>query len=76
LQHKYRSRLDPLIRRKESLTDYFSSELGMLNTGDPTINLQRLAGRHRILSGAQVNWLSTYQHAVQGWINGLEIQKA
>ncbi len=76
LQHKYRLRLDPLIGRKESLPDYFSSELGLQNTGDPTINLQRLAEQHRILSGTQVNWLGTYEHAAQVWIKGLEIQKA
>jgi hypothetical protein len=75
LQSKYSSRLDLLIGRKESLPDYFSSELGLQNTDDPTINLQRLAGRHRILSGAQVNWLGTYEHAVQVWIKGLEIQR-
>ena len=76
LQRKYRSRLDLLIGRKASLPDYFSSELGLQNTDDPTINLGRLAQRHRILSGAQVNWLGTYEHAVQVWVKGLEIQKA
>lgn len=76
LQRKYRPRLDLLIGRKASLPDYFSSELGSQNTDDPNINLQRLAQRHRILSGAQVNWLGTYEHAIQVWVKGLEIQKA
>ena len=76
LQRKHRPRLGLLIGRKASLQDYFSSELGLQNTDDPNINLQRLAQRHRILSGAQVNWLGTYEHAVQVWVKGLEIQKA
>lgn len=76
LQREHRPRLALLIGRKASLPDYFSSELGLQNTDDPTINLQRLAQRHRILSGAQVNWLGTYEHAVQVWVKGLEIQKA
>jgi hypothetical protein len=76
LQRKYRSRIDLLIGKKESLPDYFSSELGVENADDPIINLQRLAGQHHILSGAQVNWLGTYEHAAQVWIKGLEIHKA
>ena len=75
LQRKYSFRIDLLIGRKEYLPDYFSSGLGLQNTDDPTINLQRLAERHRKLSGAQVNWLGTYEHAAQVWIKGLEIQK-
>jgi hypothetical protein len=75
LQRKYSSRIDLLIGRKESLPDYFSSGLGIQTTDDPTITLQRLAERHRELSGAQVNWLGTYEHAAEVWIKGLEIQK-
>lgn len=76
LQRKHRPRLALLIGRKAPLPDYFSSELGLQNTDDPTINLQRLAQRHRLLSGAQVNWLGTYEHAIEVWVKGLEIQKA
>lgn len=76
LQRKHHARLALLIGGKASLPDYFSSELGLQNTDDPTINLQRLAERHRIMSGAQVNWLGTYEHAFQVWAKGLEIQKA
>jgi hypothetical protein len=75
LQRKYSSHIDQLIGKKEFLPDYFSSGLGLQNTDDPTINLQRLAERHRKLSGAQVNWLGTYEHAAEVWIKGLEIQK-
>ncbi len=75
LQRKYSLRIDMLIGIKEYLPDYFSSGLGLQNTDNPTINLQRLAEQHRKLSGAQVNWLGTYEHAAEVWIKGLEIQK-
>ncbi|HEY9151418.1 MAG TPA: hypothetical protein VIN60_00925 [Anaerolineales bacterium] len=74
LQQKYHSQLDGLIGKKSPLPDYFSRELGLENTNDPESNLRLLAKRHQALSGAQVNWLGTYQHAVQVWIKGLEIQ--
>lgn len=74
LQQLYRPRLEVLIGKKPSLPDYFSRELGMENANDPEGNLQRLAKHHQVLSGAQVNWLGTYHHAVQVWMKGLEIQ--
>lgn len=54
---------------KKSLPDYFSEELNLSPTEDADENLRRLAKRHQELSGAQVNWLGTYQHAAQRWVN-------
>jgi hypothetical protein len=62
--------------RNRSLPDYFSKDLNLVPTNDPEINLYRLAKRHSELSGAQVNWWGTYQHAAQVWLKGLEYQKA
>jgi hypothetical protein len=62
--------------QKRSLPDYFSKDLNLFPTSDPEKNLHELAKRHRELSGAQVNWLGTYQHAAQVWRKGLELQKA
>lgn len=76
LQRQYRPRLDVLIGKKPSLPDYFSLDLGLENTNNPERNLRWLAKCHQRLSGAQVNWLGTYQHAMQVWLKGLEIQKA
>ena len=59
LQRKHRPRFDLLIGRKDSLPVYFSSELGLQNTDNPTINLQRLAGRHRILSATSNSFFDT-----------------
>ena len=74
LGQKYRVRLNSLIGEKASLPDHFSSELGIQITNDPEANLKLLAERHQELSGTQVNWLGTYQHAAQVWIKGLELQ--
>jgi hypothetical protein len=76
LQRQHSRRLERLIGKKQPLPDYFSLELGLDNGNYPEQNLRALAKRHQILSGAQVNWLGTYQHAVQVWLKGLEIQKA
>jgi hypothetical protein len=76
LQRQYRARLDVLIGKKPSLPDYFSRELDLDIGSDPELNLRSLAKRHQDLSGAPLNWLGTYQHAVQVWIKGLEIQRA
>ena len=58
-----------------SLPDHFSNELGLHPTDDPEENLRNLAKRHGELSGRQVNWLGTYQHAAQVWQKGLEYKK-
>jgi hypothetical protein len=73
-QQKYSARLKMLIGEKQLLPDLFSQDLGLATTGDPDQRLQLLARRHRALTGAEVNWLGTYQHAVQVWLRGLEVQ--
>lgn len=69
LQKKYRPRLDELVRRKPSLPDHFSSELGLSFTDDPEENLRQLAARHQELSGMRINWLGTYEHAAKRWLS-------
>jgi len=53
---------------KKLLPDYFSKELNLSPTENPTENLRFLAKRHQELSGTQVNWLGTYRHAAQRWL--------
>lgn len=60
--------------RKKSIPDFFSEELNLAPTNDLEKNLSELAKRHKELSGAQVNWLGTYQHAAQVWQKGRELQ--
>jgi hypothetical protein len=74
LQQEYRWRLNKLIGERPSLPDYFSRDLGVQVTTDPDKNLELLAQRHQALSGARVNWLGTYRHAMQVWLRGLELQ--
>ncbi|MBI3165934.1 MAG: hypothetical protein HYZ24_14720 [Chloroflexi bacterium] len=76
LQRKHRAELDLLAGKKQPLIDLFSQKLGLLLTTDPEQDLQALAKRHEILSGMRINWLGTYQHALQVWMRGLEIQKS
>ncbi len=76
LQRKYRARLGGLLHEKILLPDIFSEFLGLQATNDPEKNLSSLAKRHQELSGVQVNWLGTYEHAAQIWIKGLELQSA
>ncbi|MCC6500372.1 MAG: hypothetical protein IT313_08920 [Anaerolineales bacterium] len=59
-----------------SMPDYFSKELGLHAVENVDENLQELAKRHKELSGAQINWLGTYEHAARIWLKGLELQKA
>lgn len=61
--------------RKKSVPDYFSKDLNLVPTNNLEKNLYELAKRHKELSGAQVDWLGTYQHAAQVWQKGLELQK-
>ncbi len=51
--------------QKRALPDDFSKELDLQPTNNPEENLRLLAKRHRELSGIRVNWLGTYEHAVQ-----------
>jgi len=76
LQQQHRNQLKALIGNKPSLVDYFSYEIGYEISNNSEENLKSLAQRHWLLSGAQVNWLGTYQHAVQVMLKGLELQKA
>ena len=76
LQELHHPQLDALIGRQPSLPDLFSGELDLKFSSDPETNLEILAKRHQVLGREQVNWLGTYQHAVQVWIKGLEIENA
>ena len=72
LQIIYRSRWHPLLGKKLSLPDHFSRLLNLPCEKDPEANLRLLAERHQALSGENINWLGTYYHAAQWWINHLE----
>jgi len=65
LQQKYWQRLHALFGDSPTLPDLFAAELGLPAFIDPDHGLQRLAERHRQLSGRTINWLGTYEHGAQ-----------
>ncbi|MBE0684152.1 MAG: hypothetical protein IH589_19790 [Anaerolineales bacterium] len=60
---------------RKVLPDLFSEELGLTPSSNPEENLRMLAKRQRELSGSQINWLGTYQHAANIWLKELELQQ-
>ena len=75
LQQIYHVKCNALIGEKQSLPDYFSHELELFCSDDPEKKLSLLAKRHQVLSGAHINWLGTYKHAMQRWLIPLEKHK-
>jgi hypothetical protein len=61
---------------RKILPDLFSKELGFSPNSNPEENLRMLAKRQRELSGSQINWLGTYQHAADIWLKEMELQQA
>ncbi len=62
------------LSRKE-LPDLFSKELGLSTNSNAEENLRALAKRQKELSGSQINWLGTYQHAADVWLKEVELQQ-
>lgn len=58
-----------------SLPDHFSKDLNLAPVENPEENLRALAKRQKELSGSFTNWFGTYEHAMQVWLKGLELQK-
>lgn len=63
------------LLRKE-LPDLFSKELGLSPNPSAEENLRDLAKRQKELSGSQINWLGTYQHAADVWLKEVKLQQA
>jgi hypothetical protein len=61
---------------RKKLPDLFSEELGLFPNSNPEENLRALAKRQQELSGSQINWLGTYQHAADIWLKELELHQA
>jgi hypothetical protein len=76
LQQIHHSGLNAMIGPTDSLPDHFSHELALPLTGEPEDRLVALAKRQQQLSGEAINWLGTYQHAMQVWLRARELQNA
>jgi hypothetical protein len=72
LQTVNAGRLHRLGARSDVLPDLFSLQLDLSEAGGPTRRLKRLAKRQAARSREEINWLGTYQHAVESFIHQKE----
>jgi hypothetical protein len=72
LQRQYTRRLFALYGLQAPIRDWFSTELAIPQAGTTVERLAALAERQRQLSGRSINWLGTYQHAAQGFLQFAE----
>jgi hypothetical protein len=72
LQRKHWERLQELAGPTSRLTPHFFGELGIVNSDAPNEELRRLAARQAALSGREINWLGTYEHAATRFLSHLE----
>ena len=72
LQLKYRIRLADIVGVQLRLPDLFGEELGLVKQTVPDNALHALALRQQRLTGRAINWLGTYEHAVQSWLRFME----
>ena len=68
LQNIHCLALTALLGVKPTLPHYFAHDLTLLSSEDPQTAMRLLAQRHQVMSGAQINWLGTYNHALQQWL--------
>lgn len=74
LQAKYRTRIGSLFGDQPALPDLFGDELGLVGQSRPDIALRSLALCQQKLSGREINWLGTYEHAAQNWLRFMEYE--
>lgn len=75
LQQKYAGRLELYLGRSVPLIDWYSAELGVPIQGDPDRRLRILARAQREQSGLALNWLGTYEHAVERFVRQLDVAR-
>ena len=65
LQHLLADTLARITRPEAPpLPDLFADDLGLTAYESPPLRLEEIARRHAELSGADINWRGTYEHAV------------
>ncbi len=72
LRRKYSRQLNNLFGAQPILPDLFGQTLGLSLPNDPDESLQLLARRHAQLTGLDLNWIATYEHAVERLIRYAE----
>lgn len=76
LQRKYWERLVNIFGEQSRLPDLLSSKLGVSLDSNPNEALVQSGKLHQVLSGRQINWVGTYEHAADVWLKEMELQKA
>lgn len=72
LQRKYWERLQIFVTPMTPLSPHFFGELALEHHCDPEEGLKLLAERQALLSGQQINWRGTYEHAAQRFLTHME----
>jgi hypothetical protein len=75
LQQKYAERLLRLFGASVRLTDWYSRELGIPVQGNVDTRLQILARKQRLRSGLSLNWLGTYEHAAERFLQHSQLTR-
>jgi hypothetical protein len=76
LQRKYWKQIVEFLDEQKELPDIFSDEMGIILDADPNQALPQPGKHHQALSGRQINWVGTYEHAAEVWLKEMELQKA
>ncbi len=74
LQEKYRNRLASVCGVQQALPDLFGAEFGLAAQCAPDNALRTLALHQQKLTGREINWIGTYEHAAQSWLRFMEYE--
>lgn len=72
LQEIHADRLACLGGCPQPLADLFGGALELPISSDPSARLSAVASCHAVLSGEAINWLGTYHHAANAFLNAAE----
>jgi hypothetical protein len=76
LQQEHRLHLSSVGCGEERIDDVFSSDLDLESTGSVEGRLETLARRQASLTGRDLNWGATYEHAAERLMTRLEREAA
>ncbi len=75
LQQEHAERLRSSVGASAPIVDWYSNELGVPARGNPAERLRVLGMKHRRHSGLALNWLGTYEHALERYIKHFEAER-
>lgn len=75
LQRKHADRLRSVVSDATPLVDWYSKELGIREPCSPDGGLRALDNKHRQRSGLALNWVGTYEHALERFVKHLKMER-